>query len=103
FSGNNSGVVTAHFNAVQGRLKINVAVHDALPNTTYVVDIRCIGAIGSLTTNSQGTGTTQINLPEKTAPGSFFVDIAVPPVASGPALGGAGVYGDTFIAGPFDL
>jgi hypothetical protein len=98
FIGNNSGVVNAHYNAVQKRLAINVSVHDALPNTTYVVDIRCAGAVGALTTNSQGTGTTQIDLFRETAPSTFYVDISVP-------NGGAGVggYGDTFIAGPFNL
>jgi hypothetical protein len=99
FLGPNSGVVNAHFNAVQHRLKINVAVHDALPDTLYVVDIRCVGPIGVLTTNKQGTGTFQIDLYQESAPRTFYVDIAVPP----PGGGGAGGYGDTFIAGPFTL
>jgi hypothetical protein len=80
-------------------LRINVSVHDALPNTTYVVDIRCVGQIGALTTNSQGTGTAHITLPRTAPPAPFYIDIAVPP----PGGGGAGGYGDTFIAGPFNL
>jgi hypothetical protein len=98
FAGDDSGVVNAHFNAVQDRLKINVSVHGALPNTSYDVDIRCVGKIGTLTTNSQGTGTAQIDLTRTTAPGTFYVDISV--FGGG---GGAGNYGDTFIAGPFNL
>ncbi len=47
--GINSGVANTHFNAVQNRLKINVSVHDALPNTTYVVDIRCVRGVATLT------------------------------------------------------
>src|ERR1700734_1614884 len=54
--GDHSGQVHIHVNADRRRFKVNVSVHDALPNTTYVVDIRCVGAIGSLTTNSRGTG-----------------------------------------------
>jgi len=97
--GTNSGVVNVHFTANQNRFKVNVSVHDALPNTTYVVDIRCVGAIGSLTTNSQGTGTAQIDLSVAAPPsGLFYIDISV--FGGG---GGAGGYGDTFIAGPFSL
>src|SRR6516225_8695350 len=63
----NKGVVNVQYNAQQSRFKVNVSVHDALPNTTYVVDIRCWifgpkNAIGQLTTNSQGTGTFEIPL-----------------------------------------
>jgi hypothetical protein len=96
--GSASGVVNVHFNQQQNRLKVNVSVHDALPNTTYVVDIRCQHAIGALTTNSQGTGTSTIELLQDTAPSVFYIDISV---ANGG--GGAGNYGDTFIAGPFNL
>ena len=99
FAGDDSGVVNAHYSAVQDRLKINVSVHDALPNTSYDVDIRCVGKIGTLTTNSQGTGTAQIDLSNAAStPGTFYVDISV--FGGG---GGAGNYGDTFIAGPFTL
>src|SRR5262249_42862923 len=100
FAGDDSGVVNVQYNAVQQREKINVSVHNALPNQEYVVDIRCVGAIGTLTTNGQGTGTAQIALSDvAAAPGTFYVDIAVAP----PGGGGAGGYGDTFIAGPFTL
>jgi hypothetical protein len=35
-----SGVVNAHYNKDQNRFKVNLSVHHALPNTTYVLDIR---------------------------------------------------------------
>src|SRR6478752_223787 len=62
-----SGVVNVHYNLVQDRFMVNLSVHDALPNTTYVLDIRCWtfgpqNELGTLTTNSQGTGTAQIKL-----------------------------------------
>jgi hypothetical protein len=94
-----SGVVNVHFNVVQQRFAVNVSVHDAMPNTTYVVDVRCVGAIGMLTTNGQGTGTAHIEHAQTTLPPTFYIDIAVP----GPGGSGAGGYGDTFIAGPFNL
>src|SRR5947209_5047941 len=61
-TGTDSGVVNVHLNAVQDQFGVNVSVHDALPNTTYVVDIRCQRQIGSLTTNSEGTGTAHIDM-----------------------------------------
>ena len=99
--GKASGVVNVHLNAVQDRFTVNVAVHDALPTTTYVVDIRCQGKVGALTTNAQGTGTAQIDLPASASgPASepFYIDVEVPNGG-----GGAGGYGDSFIAGPFNL
>ena len=96
--GSKSGVVSTHFNQAQKRLKITVSVHDALPNTTYVVDIRCNGAIGALTTDSTGTGLVEINLFNDSAPANFYIDISVPNVG-----GGYANYGDTFVAGPFNL
>lgn len=100
------GVVNVHYNAVQKRFQVNVAVHDAQPNTTYDVDVRCwvFGpqhAIGSLKTDQYGTGTFQIDLWLEKAPemGNFYIDIAVPP----PGGVGAYGYGDTYIAGPFNL
>jgi hypothetical protein len=107
YSGVTKGVVNVHYNAAQKRFQVNVSVHDALPNTTYGVDIRCwvFGpqqAIGSLTTNQQGTGTFQIDLWLEKAPemGNFYIDIAVPAQVGG---SGAYGYGDTYIAGPFNL
>ncbi len=99
-----SGVVNVHYNVVQQRFMVNLSVHDALPNTTYVVDVRCdafgaAGPIGTLTTNGRGTGTAQIEFAQTTMPPTFYIDIAVPP----PGGSGAGGYGDTFIAGPFNL
>ena len=94
-SGSDSGSVTVRFNPDRKRLKINVSVHDALPNTSYVVDIRCVGTIGRLTTNSRGYGRTLIDVARSMRPSDeFFIDISV---FNGIA------YGDTFIAGPFDL
>jgi hypothetical protein len=93
--GADSGMVDVHFNADRNRFKVNVSVHDALPRTTYVVDIRCVGQIGSLTTNSRGTGRVQIDLSRSAPPSDgFFIDISV--------YNGV-TYGDTFIAGPFVL
>jgi hypothetical protein len=107
------GVVNVQYNKQQNRFSVNVAVHDALPNTAYVVDIRCWlfggqGAIGVLTTNGQGTGTFQKDLWIATDPNmaAFYVDISVLNAATvvgytGPI--GAGGYGDTFIAGPLNV
>jgi hypothetical protein len=95
-SGTDSGDVNVNFK-VQRWFKTNIFVYGALPNTTYVVDIRCVGAIGSLTTDSEGIA--KIHLPRVTPPSSpFYIDISVPNGG-----GGAGGYGDTFIAGPFNL
>ena len=46
--GPHSGVVTVHSNFKQDNAHVNVAVHDALPSQTYVVDVRCVGQIGTL-------------------------------------------------------
>lgn len=94
-----SGTVNVHLNGVRDRFKVIISVSNALPNTTYVVDIRCVTAIGSLTSNSQGTGAAEFELPVSAVPASdFFIDISVPNGGNG-----AGNYGDTFIAGPFNL
>ncbi len=105
FNGPSKGVVNVHYNVQQKRLDVNVSVHDAQPNTTFVVDIRCKGVIGGLQTNKQGTGTAQISLPsdagyaaEALQMGTFYVDISVPNGG-----GGAFNYGETHIAGPFNL
>lgn len=91
------GVVKVRFESARRPFKVNISVHDALPNTTYAVDIRCVGAIGSLTSDSQGAAKVQIDVTTPPLNG-FFVDLSV--VNGG---GGAGGYGDTFIAGPFNL
>jgi hypothetical protein len=59
-------------------------------------------AIGTLTTDKAGTGSFQIDLWQEQVPamGNFYIDIAVPAQPGGP---GAGGYGDTYIAGPFNL
>jgi hypothetical protein len=94
-----SGTVNVRLNAARNRFKVIVSVCDALPNTTYAVNIRCVGAIGSLGSNSEGTAAAEFNLPISALPAKeFFIDISVPNGG-----GGANNYGDTFIAGPFDL
>jgi len=94
-SGTDSGVANVRFDADRKRFKVNVSVYDALPKTTYVVDIRCVGAIGNLTTDSLGAARAQIDLSRPAPPSSgFFIDVSV--------FNGV-TYGDTFIAGPFDL
>jgi len=97
--GTKSGQVNLHSNATRNRSRVNVSVHGALRNTTYAVDIRCVAQIGILTTNGAGNGTAHISLSSTLPTGSqIFIDISVP--GGG---GGSGGYGDTFIAGPFNL
>jgi hypothetical protein len=93
--GTESGVANVRFDADRKRLKVNISVYGALPKTTYGVDIRCVGAIGNLTTDSLGAARAQIDLSMSAPPSSdFFIDISV--------FNGV-TYGDTFIAGPFNL
>jgi hypothetical protein len=102
-----SGVVNVHYNKNQDRFKVNLSVHDALPNTTYVLDIRywafthtSADELGTLTTNSEGTATAQfqIDVSNIVLTPNFYIDISVKNGG-----GGVGGYGDTFIAGPFTL
>jgi hypothetical protein len=98
-----SGVVNVHYNKVQNRFMVNLSVHNALPNTTYVLDVRCWqfgpqSELGTLTTNSAGTGTAHFTVSNVTPTAGFYIDISVK--GGG---GGVGGYGDTFIAGPFTL
>ncbi len=109
--GGNKGVVVVHYNPQKFRFSVNVSVHDAAPNTTYDVDVRCAvfgpsKAIGQLKTNKEGTGTFQIDLSMDKDPamGNFYIDIAVPPGSNGPGAGtGVWGYGDTYIAGPLNV
>jgi hypothetical protein len=103
YAGTESGVVNVHYNKVQGRFMVNLSVHDALPNTTYVLDVRCWtfgpqSELGTLTTDSDGTGTAHFTLDGVTPTKNFYIDISVMH-----GHGGAFDYGDTFIAGPFNL
>lgn len=94
-----SGTVNVHLSGARNRFKVIVSVSNALLNTTYMVDIRCVAAIGSLTSNSQGAGAAEFELPISALPANdFFIDVSVPNGGNG-----AGNYGDTFIAGPFNL
>lgn len=98
--GKKSGEVNVHLNAAMTSYQVNISVRGALPKTTYAVDIRCVGPIGSLTTNGSGKGTAHLKISSAlpTAPATgLFVDVSVPPATAG------GAYGDTFIAGPFEL
>jgi hypothetical protein len=107
FTGTNKGAVTVSYNSEQKHLKILLSVHDALPNTVYVVDIRCWvfgpqNAIASFVTNGSGAGSTTIDLWMQYTPAmgtGFYVDLAVP----SPLGAGDGKYGDTMIAGPFKI
>ena len=103
YPGTASGVVNVHYNTVQSRFMVNLSVHDALPNTTYVLDIRCFAfgpqnELGTLTTDTYGTGTAQFTLNGVKPVNPFYIDISVKHGG-----GGAFDYGDTFIAGPFNL
>ena len=74
-----------------------------MPNTTYVLDIRCWtfgpqSELGTLTTDSDGAGTAHFELTDVIPTDDFYIDISVKNGG-----GGAGNYGDTFIAGPFTL
>jgi hypothetical protein len=100
-----SGVVNVHYNKGQDRFMVNLSVHDALPNATYVLDVRYWAftgtsqdELGTLTTNSKGTGTAHFKVSNVTPTPEFYIDISVK--GGG---GGAGGYGDTFIAGPFTV
>ena len=97
-AGTASGSVNVHTNVERKTSAINVSVHGALASTKYVVDVRCVRQVGTLTTNSQGTGTAHITGIKPWLKGTFYIDISV---AGGGT--GAGGYGDTFIAGPFHL
>lgn len=100
--GPRSGVVVVHLIRQRNVFDVVVVVLHAKPNTTYVVDIRCVGQIGTLTTNSRGFGHAHLRLPAGAATppaGPFYIDLSVPP----PGGAGGGGYGDTFIAGPFTI
>lgn len=103
YAGPASGVVNVHYNTVQNRFMVNLSVHDALPNTTYVLDVRCFAfgpqnELGTLTTDAYGSGTAQFTLNGVKPVNGFYIDISVKHGG-----GGAFDYGDTFIAGPFNL
>ena len=100
-----SGVVNVHFNNGRDRFMVNLSVHHALPNTTYVLDIRCWtfgpqSELGTLTTDADGAGSAHFELTGVIPTDDFYIDISVKGDLTGP---GAGGYGDTFIAGPFTL
>jgi len=99
FSGSSSGSVSVVPNATQTSANLSITVGGALPNTTYVVDVRCVAQISTLTTNGQGSGSTGMTLFASSLPaGPFYIDLSVPNGG-----GGNGNYGDTFVAGPFTV
>lgn len=98
-----SGVVNVHYNNVKDRFMATLLVHGAMPKTTYVLDIRywAFGPqseLGTLTTNSKGMGFAHFAVSDVAPTPNFYIDISVKNGG-----GGAGGYGDTFIAGPFTL
>jgi hypothetical protein len=72
--GPKSGNVTTHATP-DGMGRIDVVIRDGVPNATYQVDHRCVTPIGSLTTNSEGTGTAHINTFSPSALGTYFIDV----------------------------
>ena len=97
FDGKFNGQVRVHFYADQKALQINVEVHKAQKNAQYAVEIRCAGFLGTLFTDKHGDGVIDLSVPINDPPKRFYIDVAVPTGS------GAKGYGDTFIAGPFDL
>ena len=105
-----SGLVTVQYNDGQDRFSkghsrftASVLVTNAKPKTKYVLDIRywAFGPqseLGTLTTNSFGTGAALFSVSDVTPTPGFYIDISVKGGGTG-----AGGYGDTFIAGPFTL
>ncbi len=91
--GTDSGVVVVHTNVIQNDTRVHVTLRNGVPNSTYYVAIACQRFIGSLTTNSQGTGTANIDAPGVTT-GSFYIDLGI---GDGTPAGTA----DYRIAGPF--
>lgn len=76
-----------------GTVRINLQIRDGLPNTTYYVDIRCVGRIGTYTTNPAGNGHFMTTLPAAALPtGTYYLDTA----ANTPS-GGL----DTYVSTPF--
>lgn len=93
-----SGQAVIHVNAKSGTTVLDVSFSGAVPNATYVVDIRCVGQIGSLVTDAYGNGSDEILLNSSQTSSSFSIDAAQPPGTGGTGVGG---YGDTFVSAPF--
>jgi len=98
FDGKFNGQVRVHFYADQKALQINVEVHKAQKKTDYAVEMRCVGYLGTLTTDKHGDGLINFSVPINDPPKRFYINVAIPTGGNG-----SGGYGDTFIAGPFDL
>ena len=98
FDGKFNGNVRVHFYEDQKTLQISVEVHKAQKKTDYAIEIRCVGYLGTLTTDKHGDGVIAFSVPINDPPKRFYINVAVPTGGSG-----TGGYGDTFIAGPFDL
>jgi hypothetical protein len=90
--GTDSGVVVAHTNTLENDTRVHVTLLGGEPNQTYYVAIACQRYIGTLTTNSQGNGTANIDAPGVTV-GTFYVDLGI-------GNGGPSTV-DYRIAGPF--
>lgn len=89
-----NGQAVIHVNTKQGTTVLDVSVSSAVADSFYVVDIRCVGAIGGFTTDSSGNGSTEISLSSMPQT-PFVIDASIP---GGGAFGG---YGDTFVSSQF--
>jgi hypothetical protein len=81
-----SGNVTVHVTGSDMGI-VNVVIRNGVPNAVYQVDYRCVTPIGSLTTNSQGTGAAHVATFPLTS-GLFYIDVY------------NGATNDTFVSGP---
>lgn len=79
--GTDSGVVVVHENAVQNVTHIHLELRNGLPDTTYYVAIRCIEYVGTFTTNDQGFGVFNTDVPGL-HPEAFITGIDSGPVAN---------------------
>lgn len=76
-----------------GTVRVNLQIRNGLPNTTYFVDIRCVGRIGTYTTNPAGNGHFMTTLPAAALPaGQYYLDTAAPAPSGGL---------DTYVSTPF--
>jgi hypothetical protein len=91
-----SGLVNVHTDLVLGKTVVTVSASHLLrfPPTTYTVDVRCVGSIGTISPSDisrEGTANKTFIIPAQTS--AFYIDFyRVEP---------SGVL-ETFIAGPFN-
>ncbi|MBI3300715.1 MAG: hypothetical protein HYZ72_01345 [Deltaproteobacteria bacterium] len=80
------GFVNAHLNLTEDSFIFNVHLQDGLPSTTYQVFVRCVGAIGTITTNSQGVGNATFSVSSIEMPSTFAIDMGPLPFSCCPQL-----------------